>query len=186
MSEGPFGSILAGDMRLATERFMLTPLEPADAADWLAQLSDVEVVRFLDIEQLSGVEQVKVLIERARRLRASGLGLRWAIRAKGGGELAGVVGLHDLVWERACRGEVGFNVGRDVWGAHVMDEVLPKVLAFGFMRLGLRRIQAMVTPGNVWSERLLLRNGFEREGVLREYAFWKDEFQDQTVFSKLG
>jgi ribosomal-protein-alanine N-acetyltransferase len=67
-----------------------------------------------------------------------------------------------------------------------MDEVLPKLLAFGFNALGLRRIEAMVTAGNDPSCRLLERHGFEREGVLRDHAFWKDRFWDQVVYGRLG
>ena len=70
--------------------------------------------------------------------------------------------------------------------AAAVDEVMPVVLAFGFNTLGLRRVEAMVTAGNQWSCNLLERHGFTREGVLRDHAFWKDEFWDQLIYSKLG
>ena len=97
-----------------------------------------------------------------------------------------LVGFNGLVWERGCRGEVAYDVSRRFWGQKVMDEVLPPVLAFGFLTLGLRRIEAMVTLGNNPSCRLLERHGFTREGVLRDHAFWKDQFWDQVIYGKLG
>jgi RimJ/RimL family protein N-acetyltransferase len=44
----------------------------------------------------------------------------------------------------------------------------------------------MVTPGNDRSRRLLERQGFLREGVLRDYAFWNGRFWDQIVYSRLA
>jgi ribosomal-protein-alanine N-acetyltransferase len=41
-------------------------------------------------------------------------------------------------------------------------------------------------PGNVGSERLLEKLGFQREGVLREYENWGDKGRvDVTMFSLL-
>jgi len=182
---GPYASILAGEVALGTARFSLRPLEPSDAADLLAVFSDGEVVRFMDIERHTDIGETAAVIEWTQNIRAAGTGVRWAIRARDG-DLVGTCGFNTLVWERGCRGEIGYDVARRFWGQHVMDEVMPPVLGFGFRTLGLRRIEAMVTEGNSWSCALLERHGFTREGVLRDHAFWKDEFWDQLIYAKLG
>lgn len=67
-----------------------------------------------------------------------------------------------------------------------MTEALEAVLGFGFREVGLHRIQAVVMPGNVGSERLLEKLGFQREGILREYENWGDKgYVDVTMFSLL-
>ena len=186
MSSGPYASLLASELRLTTRRFVLNPLTPDDAEDFLTHLSDPAVVEFMDIEPHAGIAQTLNVIVWTASIRAEGTGVRWAIREANGGDFIGTAGFNALVWERGCRGEVAYDVGRRFWGARVMDEVLPVVLNFGFRTLGLRRIEAMVTAGNEPSCRLLERHGFEREGVLKDRAFWKDRFWDQVVYGKLN
>jgi RimJ/RimL family protein N-acetyltransferase len=72
------------------------------------------------------------------------------------------------------------------WGQAFMAEVMPHLEAYGFEALGLRRLEAMVTPGNERSCLLLERHGFQREGILRDYARWKGQFWDQWIYAKLG
>jgi ribosomal-protein-alanine N-acetyltransferase len=67
-----------------------------------------------------------------------------------------------------------------------MDDVLPAVLAHGFGALGLRRIEAMVTPGNLASAALLERHGFVQEALLRDYGFWKGRYWDQLLYARLA
>jgi ribosomal-protein-alanine N-acetyltransferase len=144
------------------------------------------VVRFMDIERHTDIGETRALIEWCQNIRAAGTGVRFGVRARADGTLAGTCGFNSLVWERGCRGEIGYDIARRFWGQRIMDEVMPPLLAFGFRTLGLRRIEAMVTAGNRWSAKLLERHGFEREGVLREHAFWKDAFWDQALYAKLG
>ena len=186
MSEGPLAVLLAGELKLSTARFDLAPLTPGDAEDLFASFSDPEVVRFMDIDPHVDINQTQEVIAWAEGMRAAGQGVRWAIRRRDGGGFIGTCGFNTLILDRGCRGEIGYDVRRDAWGERVMNEVLPALLRFGFLALGLRRIEAHVTPGNSWSCALLERHGFEREGVLREYGFWKDTFWDQIVYAKLG
>jgi ribosomal-protein-alanine N-acetyltransferase len=186
VSEGPFASILARERALTTPRFTLTPLGPDDAEAMLAHLSDPAVTQFMDIDPLGELDEAQAIIGWTAAIRAAGTGVRWGVRERAGGAFVGSVGFNNLVWERGCRGEVAYDVSRRFWGQKVMDEVLPPVLAFGFLTLGLRRIEAMVTLGNEPSCRLLERHGFAREGVLRDHVFWKDQFWDQVVYGKLG
>ena len=177
---------MANDLRLHTARFVLSPLCMADAGDFFAPLSDPAVVEFMDIEPLVDVDQAEGIISWAEDIRTAGVGLRWSVRDNRGGAFVGSCGFNSLIWERGCRGEVAYDVARRRWGERVMDEVLPPVLDFGFRTLGLRRVEAMVTVGNNPSSRLLERHGFEREGLLREHAFWKDRFWDQLIYARLG
>jgi ribosomal-protein-alanine N-acetyltransferase len=186
VSSAFFAQQLAGELRLSTARFDLGPLTHTDAEDLFAAFSDPEVVRYMDIDPHVDVAQSLAVIDWAERQRVAGQGARWAIRRREDGDFVGTCGFNALILERGCRGEIGYDVRRAAWGERVMNEVLPALLRFGFQTLGLRRIEAHVTPGNIWSCALLERHGFERDGVLREYGFWKDAFWDQIVYSKLG
>ena len=53
-----------------------------------------------------------------------------------------------------------------------MTEALGAILKFGFKKVGLNRIEAVVMLENEGSVRLLGGLGFQEEGVLRKYENW--------------
>jgi len=171
--------------RLASANYLLAPLSASDRADLLAHLSDPPTVEHMDIEPLADLASADAVIAWATGLAASGDGVRWAIRDRAGG-FVGTAGFNALVRERGSRGEVAYDVVRPRWRQGVMAEVLPVVLNHGFEAFGLRRIEAMVTPGNAASAALLERHGFVREAVLRDYAFWKGRYWDQWLYARLA
>ena len=58
----------------------------------------------------------------------------------------------------------------------------PRVIDFGWNRLSLHRLEALVTPGNDRSCAVLERHGFTREGVLAGFGFWKGRYWDQIIY----
>jgi ribosomal-protein-alanine N-acetyltransferase len=173
---------LTGNLRLSAGLFDLAPLAVEDAPDLLAEFSDPRVVEFMDIDPLQSLDEALVIIGWAQDQLALGAGLRWAIRARDSGEFLGTCGFNRIVVERGRRGEIAYDLKSAWQGRGVMTQVLPAVLAFGFERLGLHRLEAMVTPGNHRSCRLLERHGFRREGVMAGHAFWKGRYWDQIVY----
>jgi len=169
---------------LATACFELTPLQRRDRDDLFAHFSDPATVEFMDIDPLVDVSGADETIAWATGLIDTGKGVRWAIRDAGGG-FAGTIGFNRLVREHGSRGEIGYDVVRPRWRQGVMSEVLPAVLDYAFGPLGLRRVEALVTPGNMASAGLLLAQGFRLEGLLRGYGHWRGRFWDQQLFAKL-
>jgi ribosomal-protein-alanine N-acetyltransferase len=170
---------------LSTERFDLTPFDPSDRQDLFAHFSDPATVEFMDIAPMTAISQADDTIAWAAGLLERDAGLRWAIRDRAGG-FAGTVGFNSLTRDHGSRGEIGYDVVRARWRQGVMGEVLPVVLDHGFAALGLHRIEATVTPGNVASAALLQRHGFRREGLLRGHGRWKGAFQDVELFARLS
>ena len=169
---------------LRTESFLLRPLRPADAAGLLALFGDPRVTEHMDIDPLTDLAGAEAIIAWTEGIAAAGTGARWAILA--GDVLIGTCGLQHIVRERGCRGEIAYDLSPAWWGRGVMGEVLPAVLRHGFETLGLRRIEAFVSPGNDRSARLLVRYGFTLEGTLRDYAFWRGRFWDQLIYARLA
>ena len=91
-----------------------------------------------------------------------------------------------MTFLRGRRAEIGYDLARAWWGRGVMDELMPAALGFAFGALGLRRVEAMVTPGNDRSCRVLERHGFTREATLRDYGFWRGRFWDQILYARLA
>ena len=176
---------LDGDLKLTTDRFVLDPLDWGDAPDVLAHFADPEVIAFLDIEALEDLDEAEGIIAWARTVRAEGQGVRWAIRDRAGA-FAGTCGFNAIHRLRGRRGEIAYDLARAWWGRGVMDEIMPLLFDFGYRRLGLHRLEAMVTPGNDRSCRLLERHGFQCEGLLRDYGYWRGRFWDQLVYGRLA
>ena len=167
----------------ASANYRLTPLGPDDRADLLAHLGDPETVAFMDIAPMPDLAAADVMIAWAGGLTASG-GVWWAMRDRDG-RFVGTAGIVIGDRTRGSRGEVSYNVVRPRWRQGIMAEVLPLVLDHGFHILGLHRIEAMVTPGNLPSAALLERFGFRLEGTLRDHGFWKGRFWDQRLYARL-
>lgn len=175
-----------GALELETDRFVLRPLTARDAGGLLAHFGDPQVTEFMDIEPLRTLGEAEAVIAWAGGLVAQGRGIRWGVWSKDGQRLIGTCGFNALELERGRRGEVAYDLAAAFWGQGVMRQVLPAVLAFGFERIGLRRIEAMVTDGNVRSTRLLERLDFACEGRLRDHAYWKGQFWDQLIYARLA
>jgi ribosomal-protein-alanine N-acetyltransferase len=84
------------------------------------------------------------------------------------------------------RAELGYvlNRGSDM-GKGLMSEALATVLEYGFTAMKLHRIEAMAAPYNKGSIRLLEKNGFRLEGVLREHYQVNGKNEDSNIYSLL-
>jgi RimJ/RimL family protein N-acetyltransferase len=83
------------------------------------------------------------------------------------------------------RAELGYALGRPHWRRGYMSEALDVLLAYAFGTMGLRRLEADVDPHNAPSIRSLERQGFRREGYLRERWFVGGQTQDALYYGLL-
>jgi RimJ/RimL family protein N-acetyltransferase len=67
-----------------------------------------------------------------------------------------------------------------------MREALTALLDYAFGPMGLRRLEASVNPVNTASHGLLVRLGFELEGVRRERWIEKGRPADSAMYGLLG
>lgn len=113
-------------------------------------------------------------------------GFRWIITLKGDGRPIGTLGYYKWSPSAGYQAEMGYDLAKEYWGKGIMSEAMTAVIDFGFVRMGLNRIEVYVMPRNKRSIRMIRRLGFKREGLLRERYF--DEFgnfTDDILFSML-
>lgn len=170
---------------LRTERFVLRQLQQADAPALLDQRSDPRILRYLDREPDTTLEQTSALIERITQSAADNLGVTWGIvRPAATQELLGTIGLWRIIAEHH-RAEVGYGLHPDYWQQGIMSEVLAAVLDFGFQQLKLHSVEANVNPHNTASRRLLEKHGFVQEAYFRQNYFFRGHFLDSIIYSLL-
>lgn len=104
---------------------------------------------------------------------------------KGTERIIGRCGIHN--WNKEHRrAEIGYVMNNeDFRRKGLMNEALSKILSYGFHKLELHRMEALVGEGNVASLRLMEIHNFAREGVLREHYYKDGKYEDSILFSRL-
>lgn len=67
---------------------------------------------------------------------------------------------------------IGYFLVEANWGQGIATEAVKILLDFLFMDVNVNRIQAEVMPQNETSKKVLLKNGFIKEGALRQATLW--------------
>jgi len=158
-------------------------LMEADIPSLFSIFGDPEVTRYWGFGVLPDLPAAAALLNEIHQQFRAGTLFQWGIEAPGL-NLVGTCTLAqiDLVHRRA---ELGFALGRLYWGRGYITAALPAIIQFAFLRLRLHRLFADTDPRNAPSIRALERQGFLREGVLREHYLVQGEPQDAVVYGLL-
>ena len=167
---------------LETPRLILRRITEADAADLFAVFSDDAVTEHYDLYTFEELEEAYDLVEYFDESYQVERQVRWGIERREDGRLLGTCGFVALYEHR---GEIGYELGRAYWRQGYMREALAALLAYAFTEMEINRIEAMTVPANAGSAALLRSLGFTEEGILREYDYFKEEYQDLRCFSLL-
>jgi ribosomal-protein-alanine N-acetyltransferase len=152
---------------LETRRLSLREITADDLSWYHAHFSRPEIVRgqgfAAPADPEAAARELRLYVLDLFALRA---GFRWGIALRGSRELIGSVGYYRWLDEPRPQAEIGYDLAPEWWGRGLMSEALEAVLAFGFQRMELARVEAYVMADNERSSRLLERLGFDREELL--------------------
>jgi RimJ/RimL family protein N-acetyltransferase len=101
------------------------------------------------------------------------------------GQARGGIGARRLAGERAIGAELGYWLGRDCWGRGLMTRVVAAYAPWVMDVLEILRLQAVVLDFNQASARVLEKNGFVEEGVLRRAVRKRGEVHDLRLFARI-
>ncbi len=82
-------------------------------------------------------------------------------------------------------GELGYYVARTHWGRGIASEAVRQICAYVFAHTDIIRIFAEPFAGNAASCRVLEKNGFVREGTLRQNAVKNGRVLDMYMYARL-
>ena len=173
--------------RFETERLNLRAVFPADAQSIFELMSDPKVSQHHELETFETIHQAHELISKFTNWFQNDQAVRWAILRKDSSELIGTC-CFDTFHPKYQSLNLGYNIRSDHWGQGYATEAVTTIIdyAFQFGIVGpVNRIQAITVPVNVASEKVLEKIGFEKEGLMRQYGFWKGKFHDMNLFSLL-
>lgn len=100
-------------------------------------------------------------------------------------KLAGVIGLVLQKDVYRISAELGYWIGEKYWSKGIGTRSIRLMLHYGFSTINLHRVYAGVFGYNVASCRVLEKNGFVREGILREAIIKNDRIADELRYGCL-
>lgn len=110
--------------------------------------------------------------------------LNWIVADAESDAMIGTATLYEINPQHARAG-LGYALMPAFWGKGLARESATLAMCYGFLELGLHRIEADTEPNNTRSNRLLESLGFQREGLLRERFRHPDGIQDSLIFGIL-
>ena len=85
----------------------------------------------------------------------------------------------------SCKAELGYVIARQYWGNGLAIQAIKLAIETDFKDLDIERIEAYVDPANIGSQRVLEKNGFMKEGLLRKCVIQKGIVKDRILYSFL-
>jgi [ribosomal protein S5]-alanine N-acetyltransferase len=170
---------------LETTRAILRPLALADAPSIQRVASRREVAdTMISIPHPYPAGEGERYLHRQITEFEAGHSVSFAIECKADRSFCGVIEIRDIEREHS-QAELSFWLAVDMWGQGYMSEILEPTLRFGFEDLDLNRLYAYHMTRNPGSGKVLQKNGFVREGLLRQRVRKWGVFEDVNLWAIL-
>jgi RimJ/RimL family protein N-acetyltransferase len=144
----------------------LRPWEPADTAFVYDSCQDPELQRWTRVPTPYTALDAATFVERHARPQPEDDGAFFAITKTDSGEVLGSISFGHIDWAFASAA-AGYWVARDARGQGVATRALASLVEWGRRELRLVEVRLEVLAGNVASQRVAERAGFEAAGIER-------------------
>jgi len=171
---------------LTGQKVRLRPVRPDDAPTVFDLFRDDRVIRNLAVEAPGSLEEEIEWCRNAATLPqvgSSGVSYHLVIDTAVDSSLAGAVGLHQRGHPHQY--EIGYWLGVPYWDKGLATEAVTLAAGFAFQHLDAIRVWADVFVGNDASRRVLEKNGFKMDGVLRSHFLKRGTWLDVWFFTLL-
>lgn len=172
-------------IRRETERLILREFEEDDWRGVHEYSTDERLVYYLNWGP-NTESQTKAFVRRCieHQHEVPRTHYEFVIALRDTGKIIGNCRLLDMT-HRHRSGELHCIIRRQDWGKGYGSEAIAALLAMGFEDFKFHRIFSAVDPENISSARVLEKNGFQREGHLREHQWVKGIWRDSLLYAIL-
>ena len=171
------------DTSISTKRLLLKSVTPALIHEQFNTKTKAEIMTFFGLDETSFLHY-KSMHEGGMETHRLSL-FFFLIHDKATNLPIGECGFHTLN-KSHCRAELFYSLRKDSYKQKgLMTEALVEVLDFGFNKMELHRIEALVASWNTPSVKLLQRYGFTKEGTMREDYVVDGKHEDSDCYSLL-
>ena len=140
--------------RTYTSERMPYPFTMKNAADWI-----INAERF---EGINGISRL-VMVD---------------------GECCGAIWIEQMQDIQRIDSEIAYMLNEDKWSRGIMTEAVRQICELAFDCMDIRRISAMVQRPNEASIKVLEKNGFVLEGIMKNAVIKRGEVRDICVYAK--
>lgn len=166
---------------LHTERLILRPFGPSDAAAIQALAGAIEVYRMtLNVPHPYEDGMAEQWIATHPEVFEKNHRANLAVVHKPTNRLIGSISLSLTPSHR--RGELGYWIGVPHWGRGYASEAVQALVRYGFDTLGLHKITGRHVAMNPASGRVMQKAGLVKEGILRDEIVKDGRFHDLVVY----
>ncbi len=169
-------------MRSAT-KFLLRPFRKSDDKILARRINDWSIYRYtMNIPYPYSVRDARKFLRKviAQYRQRSSMGLHLVIDIDD--ELAGSVSLVKI--EKGHKAELGYWLAKEYRGQGIVSRAVAEMVKIGFNKLKLKKIYAYVFTNNTASYRVLVKNGFKKEGLLIQHVKKNGKLKDEYILAK--
>jgi RimJ/RimL family protein N-acetyltransferase len=171
--------------RMESARLLLRPWARADAPAVQAACSDPMTQRWLPLPSpYTLADAERWVTEGGHLLRRDGSGMQSAVVERSTEQLVGSCEVRMHPTRRNCV-EIGYWIAPWARGRGYGAEVVDRMCRWCYKH-GVVRVELLAAVPNVASQRVALRAGFVREGVIRSAVALAAESADAVLFSRLA
>jgi ribosomal-protein-alanine N-acetyltransferase len=169
---------------LKTDRLLLRQFVASDIQNVFKGLSCPDIIKYYGVSYQT-LEATKAQMDFFTNLEKEETGIWWAICSLDNQTFYGAAGLNNLTKEHK-KAEIGFWLLTDFWGKGIMTEALPLICDYGFDKLELHRIEAIVETENTNSKKAMDKLNFKYEGTMIDCEIKNEKFISLDIYAKLN
>ena len=166
---------------LKSKQFILRSYRDTDAKDIAKNINNLKVSRYMThVPYPYSLKDAKAFLQRIKAKNKKGLKVSLAIAV--GKEVVGGITLMAIA--KGHKAEMGYWLAPKLWGRGIMSEAVKKVVKYAFGKLKLKRVCAYVMIPNKGSQKVLVKAGFKKEGLLKKHGRKDGKFLDMYIYGK--
>lgn len=169
---------------IETDRLLLRRLNESDLEEIIELRGNAETMRFIPRPLITNKEEAMAFLKVIDENVDKNLAINWAITIKGIDKMIGIAGIYRIQPEN-YRGEIGYMIMPQYHNKGFITEAAKAITYFGFNQLNLNSIEAVIAPENSASEKVLIKNGYIKEGHFIEKECYNGIFLDNVIYTLL-
>lgn len=167
---------------IKTERLVLRQIQLDDAIEIMKMRQNKRVNQFIARNAIPGIDQAQELVKKTSEAFISKQGIGWAGILRDRSDIIGTCGFNRIDYLNK-RAEIGGELSVDYWGKNIALEAVQAIITFGFEKMNLHAIEALVSPENRGAIFLLETLGFEKEAHFKDRIYFNGVYSDMAVYT---